>query len=66
MSVRPKRTVPTFEVLLDAITIAPTAADLALLLQTASTYFMGNQREQLEAAAAQRETELPPGDALGR
>jgi hypothetical protein len=32
---------------------------------TARTYFMGNQREQLEAAAAQREKELPNGDALG-
>jgi hypothetical protein len=64
VSGRPR--IPTFDALLAAIAVAPSAADLAALLVTARTYFMGNQREQLEAAGEQREKELPDGDALGR
>ena len=55
---------PSFDALLARIAVAPSAADLAALLETAQTYFMGNQREQLEAAVANRRAELPDGDAL--
>ena len=63
---KPPPTISKFEVLLDAIRGRASAADLALLQQTAFTYFMGTQREQVEAAIAKRESELPSGDALGR
>jgi hypothetical protein len=63
---RPKPKIPTFDVLLAAIKVAPSAADLAALLVTAQTYFAGNQREELVAAVAQREAELPNGESLGR
>ena len=62
MAPRPK--IPTFDVLLAAIEVAASAADLAALLQTARTYFTGSQREQLEAAAELRRSRLPNGDAL--
>ena len=58
--------IPTFDTLLGAIRVAPSAADLALLRVTVRTHFMGAQREALEAAAAKREGELPNGEALGR
>ena len=54
--------VPSFDALLAAIEAAPSAADLAALRETARTYFMGTQREQLEAAADHREEHLPNGD----
>ena len=56
--------IPSFDALLAAIAIAPSAADLAALLQVAQTYFMGSQREELEAAVARRQSQLPDGDAL--
>jgi hypothetical protein len=62
----PAKKPPTFDQLLALINTAPSVADLAALLVTARTYFMGNQREQLEAAIAKRESELPNGEALGR
>ena len=61
-----KPKIPTFDALLAAIKVAPSAADLAALLVPAQTYFAGNQREELVAAVAKRETELPNGEALGR
>jgi hypothetical protein len=64
--VRHKPTPPTYESLLGAIAVAPSAADLALLRETARTYFMGTQREALEAAAAKRDGELPDSEAFGR
>ena len=60
----PTPNIPSFDTLLAAIAIAPSAADLAKLVTVARTYFMGTQREELEAAAARRQTELPDGDAL--
>jgi hypothetical protein len=51
--------VQTFDSLLAAIAVAPSSADLAPLLDKARTFFMGTQREQLEAAAATRQAELP-------
>ena len=63
---RPPPKPPSFDALLASIRAAASAADLAGLLVTAQTYFMGTQREQLEAAVAKREGELPDGDALGR
>ena len=57
---------PTFDALLAAVRAATTAAALAPLLQTATTYFMGNQREALEAAIAERQRELPDGEDLLR
>jgi hypothetical protein len=45
--------------ILEAITVAGSAADLGALLTLAQTYFAGTQREQLEAAAAKRQGELP-------
>lgn len=55
---------PTFEALLAAIAIAPSAADLALLLDESRAYFTGTQREALEQAVARRQAELPDGPAL--
>ena len=60
----PTRRIPSFDTLLAAIAIAPSAADLAQLLNVARTYFTGTQREQLEAAATHRQVQLPDGDAL--
>ena len=51
---------PTFDALLAAIGAATTAAALAPLLQTATTYFTGNQRDALEAAIKARQAGLPP------
>ena len=62
--VRQKPKPPTYESLLDAIAGAPSAADLAVLRATARTFFMGTQRETLEAAAAARRAELPDGEAV--
>ena len=63
---RPTPKIPTFEALIAAIAVAPSAAVLSALEVTARTYFAGTQREELEAAVAKREAELPNGDALGR
>jgi hypothetical protein len=63
---RPPPKIPSFDALLAAIATAASAADLALLRDAARTYFMGTQREQLEAAIELRESELPNGDSLGR
>ena len=57
---------PTFNARLGAIQVDPSAADLARLVVTVRPYFTGMQREDLEAAAAKREGELPNGDAVGR
>lgn len=57
---------PTYESLLAAIAAAPSAADLALLLRAARSYFHGRQREDLEDAVAKRQAELPDGEAFGR
>ena len=55
---------PTYEALLAAIGAANSAAVLAPLLQTATTYFTGNQRQELEQAIEQRRRELPDGEEL--
>ena len=62
MPPRPKP--PTLEELLAAIATAPSAADLASLRAAAQAHFMGTQREDLEAAIAKRQSELPDGIAL--
>ena len=62
----PAKKPPSYDALLALINAASTSADLAALLVTAQTYFMGNQREQLEDAVAKREAQLPDGEALGR
>ena len=54
--------IPSFDALLAAIGVAASVADLAGLRQIARTYFTGNQREELEAAAERREAHLPNGD----
>ena len=59
---QPEAKPPTFDVLLTAITAAPSSGEVAMLLETARTYFAGTQREHLEAAAAARRTEFPNGD----
>jgi hypothetical protein len=60
---RPKP--PTYESSLAGIAVAPSAADLAALRQAAQNYFAGAQREDLEAAVAKRQSELPDGESLG-
>ncbi|HUQ82440.1 MAG TPA: hypothetical protein VM076_14930 [Gemmatimonadaceae bacterium] len=61
---KPQPKPPTYEALLAAIGAATSAAVLAPLLQTATTYFTGTQREALEAAIMQRRRELPDGEEL--
>ena len=55
---------PPFDVLLAMIKASTSAADLAALLVTAQTYFMGNQREALEEVIAARTEELPDAGLL--
>ena len=57
---------PTFDTMLEMIGAATTAAALAALLQTITTYFSGNQREALEAAIMERQSQLPDGPELAR
>lgn len=57
---------PSFDAVLALVSAAPSAADLAAPLATIQTYFMGSQRELLEAAVAKRRTELPESVAAGR
>ena len=52
--------------MLEMIGAATTAAALAALLHTITTYFSGNQREALEAAVMERQRQLPDGPELGR
>ena len=63
MKHRPK--VPSYDALLAEITVATSAATLAPMLQAATTYFSGNQREALEGAVGQRRRELPDGEDFG-
>ena len=57
---------PTFDTMLQMISAATSAAALAPLLQTVTTYFSGNQREALEAAVTERQRDLPDGPELAR
>ena len=63
MKHRPK--VPSYDALLAEIIVATSAATLAPMLQAATTYFSGNQREALEAAVEQRRGDLPDGEEFG-
>ena len=56
---------PSFDALLAQVGAAPSASDLAAPLATIQMYFMGSQRELLEAAVARRQAELPPADVRG-
>ena len=58
--------IPTFDPMAGAIQATPSAADVARLVVTVRPYFTGTQREDLEAAAAKREGELPNGGSFGR
>ena len=57
---------PTFDARLGAIQVDPSAADLGRLVATVRRYFTGTRRDDLEAAAAKREDELPNGEAVRR
>jgi hypothetical protein len=50
--------VPTFDALLQSIEHAPSPQVLAQLLGTATTYFTGTQREQLEVAVEARRSAM--------
>lgn len=56
---------PSFDAVLALVSAAPSAADLAAPLATIQTYFMGSQRELLEAAVAKRQAELVATAVLG-
>jgi hypothetical protein len=65
---RPIRSKPrflAFDTLIARIGAAPSAADLAALLETARAYFKGTQRERLEAAVAKRDAELRDSSGSG-
>ena len=61
----PTPKLPSFDTLLAAIKVSPSLGDLERLRETACTYFTGSQREQLEAAVAERETQLPGSEGFG-
>jgi hypothetical protein len=50
-----------YDTLVTRIVAATSPAELEGLRQTIEAYFLGTQREQLEAAVARRETELTEG-----
>jgi hypothetical protein len=51
---RSKPKPPTFDVLLAAIGVAPSAADLTLLVETARTYFGGHTSMERNEKSSQR------------
>jgi hypothetical protein len=57
---------PTVDMILAMIGVANSAAALAGLLRTVTTYFSVNQRDALEAALMDRQREFPAGKELRR